>query len=279
MGKLIRYDAMRLWRFGRIFMIILAVSALLSALLIGWALNMLYASADFNMSYSILPSMMMIAGAFLLFGGILVLAAFPFLVYAHYYKGMFSDEGYLTNVLPYKTETLFYSKFLTGTIGTALFYVYGAICGIVALILCMLVTGAFGTDTPTVDTTYPVYVPSVLGNLAVLTAILDAIVYFFASFALVYCIITVVSLFVKKARLIAGIGICYAVSLVGSLIFDLMIPSIVTNAFLDRTMNYEFYSDLSSFLSIVIRLLYHIALFLVSFMLNRHLLQKKLNLE
>ena len=275
MGKLMKYDANRLWRIGRVFMIIIAGTALLSAILFGLAARMLSFSYEIAPQYVILSTTMIMGGIFLLLGGLAALVAFPIITYVNYYKSMFSDEGYLTHALPYKTEHLFYSKFFTGIIGTALLYIYAAICAFFAVILGILVAGGFGAEVPpAVDPSYPAMTVTPLQGVTVLLVILDVPVSFVMTFSVSYCIITFVSLCVRRARVIAGIGIYYGVSSVGSFLISIVAPLVTIGGLTNPGL-----MDLMTLLQIVFILVYHTALLLVSFFLARQLLRKKLNLE
>ena len=278
MGKLMKNEAKRILRVAMPLMIAIAAMALLAALLFGIPLRLERSDTVLNNGYSTVFVVMYTIGALCVFGCIIAAAALPFYIYSDYYKSMFTDEAYLTHVLPYKTEKIFYSKFLTGLIGTALLYVYTLVCAMVALLIGFLVSGYSGSSDVPVEPSLPGYIVyDAFDYLTLATAIVNTIVGFAAGLAIIYAIITAVSLFVKRRRLAVGVCIYFGVNFIGSILFEVVALTLIAEAFSPGSSLYN--SGLASFLQVLFQLLYNTALFLVSFLLTRHLLNKKLNIE
>lgn len=215
--KLLKYDIRaisKLWWIG-------AVSSVAAAI-VGSVLIRFYTYAQENAeknivlglisTFAIIVAVLCVAVIFLAFVFTVVL------VYVRFYRHFFTDEGYLTFTLPVKRSTLFLSKTVNALIW---FFAHFAVIAVSILLFAMLVC-------PTEDTGFFINLAvfegigeffaegwSAVGAwliVYVIEAVLVILISLVYSITLVHFCITFGSVIAKKAKLIASIGLYYAIS-------------------------------------------------------------------
>ena len=205
-------------------------------------------------------------------------------VLRRYYTNFFTDEGYLTFTLPVKPGTHLVSKFLAGYLWTLI--------GMIVTVLCVAILILVGTaDKGLVNTRLVndiVYLFKMIFRSTdkymlrwfiefVLTVLIGAAY----SLLLMYLSVTLGSIVAKKHKILAAIGLYYAISLGISLLMNLIsvftTTSITTSIYSLGDIEQEIYGLVDSMF------LGYVALFaaaaIAAFFINRRLLKKKLNLN
>ena len=215
--KLLKYDFRAIWKIW----LIGAVTALGASVLGGLAIRVL---ADPNIK---LPLLLQIMCAFWFFITVLTLSAFliasQILIYVRFYKHFFSDEGYLTFTLPVKRSTLFISKTVNAMIWSILSYIVFAISilTIFAFASTSLTNGEFIAELGSI------FKGVQLGEVIVMTIfIVEFLLILLAStwfnIALTHFCITVGATITRKHKVLAAIGIYYAVNAAVGLITQIV---------------------------------------------------------
>jgi hypothetical protein len=142
------------------------------------------------------------------------------LVYYRFYKNFFTDEGYLTFTLPVSRKTLLLSKTVNALIWTGLHSLL--------FVLCFLVFGLFNVDLELMN----LILDSIrkawesVGAWFILYAVQGLIILLggaLFTISLIQFCITMGSILVKKAKLLAAIGIYYLVNMVLSFIMQIVL--------------------------------------------------------
>lgn len=224
-GKLLKYDFRAI---GRVWWII-AVSVVGISFVGSLAFRFLFEFAETEET----------AGLFVVFAILslmvcaVALAASVFvtliLVYLRFYKNLFTDEGYLTFTLPVTRSDLLRSKTVNAVIWTVLHTLLLGVCALIFLLIAppaeegegLLSFAAFealGTGLAEIWAECGAW--AVLYGVEILLIALCSVLY---SVSLVHFCITVGSVIAKKMKLLAAIGIYYAVNMVTSF-FSQLIP-------------------------------------------------------
>lgn len=216
--KLLKYDL------GTIFRLwwIAALVSVGMSVLGGFALNL-------NVNHPDAPEAILTAASIFLFFTYFIIAGFvlmtQILIFIRYYRNFFTDEGYLTFTLPAKRETLLNSKVLAGLISMV---ATGGVCvldfGIIFSIVQheVIQSGEFSREVAEFFREIP---RDVAGYLLVysLEALVIIGLLILLSVLFLYCCITFGSMIVKKAKLIAAIGIYYGANSFFSTAIQLML--------------------------------------------------------
>ena len=122
LNKIIKYDFRTMWRIcAPMFIATGIVSVICCALL--------YFTLSFSSGENVLAAMMMATGFYVI--GIFAIFAMSviceFVVFYRYYKSMFTDEGYLTMVIPVGTATLLNAKLISSLLFTLIVMAVGAV--------------------------------------------------------------------------------------------------------------------------------------------------------
>lgn len=202
--KLLRYDLKPIFKYWWIA----ALSSFIISILGGGCVNILQADPEPPDAVSAAA----IAGLILiLFCNIAFTILSEILVYLRYYRNLYTDEGYLTFTLPAKKATLINSKLLMSII------VFAATLGVLLINACSILLIGFGADPDfwkeiafvfsqlwmNLGFYLPLYI--VLGLILMLAAMV-------LSTLVMFCIITISSIIVKKARVFCAIALCYLCS-------------------------------------------------------------------
>ena len=199
--KCLKYDLRSIfsvWWIGAAVLIAFAVPAGLS--LRSVLANAFNGSPTFaeDISALFISPFLILAASFSFFSDILICL--------RYYRHFYTDEGYLTFTLPVKRSTLFNSKLVSAVITKLASFVILAF----ALFLLLLLSGS---DLLELLTEYPVYLSLdsesvILFILKLLTVVLSSLLTLFT----IFFVITLVNSFLKKHRLLAGVGIMYVLN-------------------------------------------------------------------
>ncbi len=194
------------------------------------------------------------------------------------YRSLFSDEGYLTFTLPVKNSTVINAKILTGAIWTSFTLI---VAFIVAMMPNMAMSIRMAGAEEIID--YPAESPSfsVRGLIFFALIILNVVVICFLIPSLYTFCATLVHK-AKRARAFASIGmfvgILYAIVVILVAIF--VITAIITEQYYnsDDMYNYNAISDVLNIVIPLIILAVTVPLTLVSWLVSRHIVDKKLNM-
>ena len=142
------------------------------------------------------------------------------LLMVRFYKNFFTDEGYLTFTLPVKRSTLFNSKLLTS-------FIYNTATAIVLVVSATVMMGiapgigdsatALGGVIESIKSTFEWIKPFMDKQVVLwvvlysIAAILYVLVMFVHETLLIFCAVTFGSLIAKKHKIIASVGVYYAV--------------------------------------------------------------------
>jgi hypothetical protein len=151
--------------------------------------------------------------------------AVQFLVFARFYKHFFTDEGYLTFTLPISRKSLLLSKTLSSVIWTTAHTVLVAVCS-VFLIIGMIpkeegIVGVIGNTVKELWFRFGAWLIAY-----VFVGLILCIATIASSVIIVQFCITIGSVIVKKAKILAAIGIYYAFNSVISLVGQVLSSAI-----------------------------------------------------
>ncbi|MBQ9749983.1 MAG: hypothetical protein IJV87_05315 [Clostridia bacterium] len=272
--KLLKYDLRAIFKYWWI----LAISSVGLSIIGGMCLYALTNFIDTD------PNALMIMVAVLgIVATVIGLSAFlivtEILIFVRFYKNFFTDEGYLTFTLPVKRSQLLNSKLIVT--------VAASLATILMLIVDVVIVFAIGSpDFFNAEIWRSIgwifgEVAQALGAYAIVYAIEIVLIGIFvalSSILLLYICITLASIIVKKAKVVAAIGIYYgaytAVSFAAQLIY------IFGMMFLSGTFaNIPETAMMGAASLILLVLLMFVAVLCVSlYLLEYYLLDKKLNL-
>lgn len=199
------------------------------------------------------------------------------LVWYRYYKNFFTDEGYLTFTLPMQENTLLMSKSISGTVvyivTMIVAFVLLSVCGIFALSFDVGWAGALDGISRFVFEFFKDLGP--YAGVYLTEIILIAIASCIFNVQLGYIAITIGSIIAKKNKLLAGVGIYFAICMAISIISNVL----GTVGILNLDMCLEATSIelmMTIFLGVIIFFL--VAIAVASYFINLSLLKNKLNL-
>ncbi len=264
--KLMKYEFLSM-RKTALFVLLSIVAVSLLAMGLGFLLPPLFQS-DAALAALLFIPLVLLYGGLILAQGVLAVV-FLFLVIYRFFTTTFTDEGYLTLMLPVKRRTLLFSKELFAylmalvtlilvfsSIALSLFPVAGDVLGDVLHEL-------FFSET----------MKSAFGVLTTITTVLSIFVVSAAYVAVAYAAVTVGSTVMQKQKLL------------GSVLFG-FIAVLLTNTLKNLTafpltllMNDAASYELAFFLSSLVNLLLHAALAVGAHFLSEATLGKNLNLE
>ena len=217
--KLLKYDLRAIWKLW----LICAASALGASIIGGIALKMLI-SPKLD-----LPVLLQLICGFWVFISIITISAFligaQVLIYVRFYKHFFSDEGYLTFTLPVKRSTLYISKMVNAMIWNLL---SGTVFIIAILILILLAAssaiGGFGEVFSEIGS---IFYGAQIGEVVTATTfIVEGIIFSLAAtwfnISLTHFCITTGATITRKHKILAAIGIYYAVNAAVGLISNIV---------------------------------------------------------
>ena len=221
--KCLKYDLQAIGRIWWILAVIMMGAALIAGL--GFrALLQITFNPDSEGVIVFLAIVGFLAAILSIFGMIAGLTVSVILVYWRTYTNFYTDEGYLTFTLPVKRSTLYLSKVLTAAIvETATLLVFFLGVGLILLIAPPTTVGG-GLISPVVYTSIGEIFASawvgVGGWLIVWLIALIPLLFLTQLYAsgLVFLCMTIGSVIAKKHKLLAAIGIYYAINAVISFV-------------------------------------------------------------
>ena len=221
--KCLKYDLQAIGRIWWILAVIMMGAALIAGL--GFrALLQITFNPDSEGVIVFLAIVGFLAAILSIFGMIAGLTVSVILVYWRTYTNFYTDEGYLTFTLPVKRSTLYLSKVLTAAIvETATLLVFFLGVGLILLIAPPTTVGG-GIISPVVYTSIgDLFADAwgvVGGWLIVWIIALIPLLFLTQLYAsgLVFLCMTIGSVIAKKHKLLAAIGIYYAISAVLSFV-------------------------------------------------------------
>ncbi|MBQ7379534.1 MAG: hypothetical protein IJW70_07665 [Clostridia bacterium] len=138
------------------------------------------------------------------------------MLYVHYYRKFFTDQGYLTFTLPVSRSTHFWSKTVSGLIYTA---ASGLVCvlSIIIVLLCVLIAALIAPDSMqqldlSVLTQFLQSPHFVYFLAAALLGVILLIAVAFASLVLQYLIITLAATMFRKLKVLSVIVAYYVIN-------------------------------------------------------------------
>ena len=284
--KCLKYDLQAIGRIWWILAVIMMGAALIAGL--GFrALLQITFNPDSEGVIVFLAIVGFLAAILSIFGMIAGLTVSVILVYWRTYTNFYTDEGYLTFTLPVKRSTLYLSKVLTAAIvETATLLIFFLGVGLILLIAPPTTVGG-GIISPVVYTSIgDLFADAwgvVGGWLIVWIIALIPLLFLIQLYAsgLVFLCMTIGSVIAKKHKLLAAIGIYYAISAVLSFVSQFI------SLFLSAGVMSIIFTALSSGMliggttitaMILIAGLIVACLAMVLHFTTVHLLEKKLNL-
>lgn len=284
--KCLKYDLQAIGRIWWILAVIMMGAALIAGL--GFrALLQITFNPDSEGVIVFLAIVGFLAAILSIFGMIAGLTVSVILVYWRTYTNFYTDEGYLTFTLPVKRSTLYLSKVLTAAIvETATLLIFFLGVGLILLIAPPTTVGG-GIISPVVYTSIgDLFADAwgvVGGWLIVWIIALIPLLFLTQLYAsgLVFLCMTIGSVIAKKHKLLAAIGIYYAISAVLSFVSQFI------SLFLSAGVMSIIFTALSSGMliggttitaMILIAGLIVACLAMVLHFTTVHLLEKKLNL-
>lgn len=288
LGKLIKHEWKETYRAGCLFLV-----ALLGVTFLSWLAfqsPMWRSMTEENVYQSIMPGLLDIASVFTLLFYVIMLAVVSggIMIYLaiHFYKTMYTDEGYLTHTLPVTKNQLMISKILIGGIWV-LIVMIGVLLSLFALLNFLV-----GAATPEgyslieiwrmfCDEFGDMFVKLLRDELGINLGV--ALVFFianilispFASMTIIFGAISMGQLFTKHRVLMAIVSYFGLVIING--ILGSVIESVITAAHInvDSAEMFGSYMNINLSASSILSIVMAVAMYLVSYFVTT----KKLNME
>lgn len=237
------------------------------------------ASSVFAAIFQIITSIILVFSVIALFASILIVI---FLLLQRYYKNFFTDEGYLTFTLPVEVKQLLATKLISGFVWT----IVGTIVIFVSIMFFLPFATAedghlisFDVLTTFIDviSSFYRYVGTLNSVLFTVEFILLGVIGVISQLLLYYLAITIGSIIAKKHKILASIGMYFAINSVtgivaGIIMFLIMLISPQTAQNID-----SLYGVSHSFL--IMYILIYALMGTVSYLICKSMLKNKLNLE
>lgn len=239
---------------------------------------MLYFTYGFSEDVNSVFGAVIVTSGFYLLGmaAIMVLGVVTaFISISRYYKSLFTDEGYLTMVLPVKTVTLFSAKLLSTFIWIAFAMLVTGACAIVALYLPTVLYNPDLIGEAVVDIKWMLGFGQPISGIARAALILELIGNVFSFISTVFIIITAVTLgsvILRKQRVIGCILFYFVINLLAEGVIGLA-------AVLSGAIYGENYAEAADLTVAVFSIILHILISCAMYFINLHILDKKFNIE
>ena len=271
--KLLKHDMRSMWHSA---MPLLTVSGILSVICCG----ILY----FSMSYldggaeTDFLDVAMLVGIFYFIGIIAIIAlqsVITVITVVRYYKSIFTDEGYLTMVLPIEHKTLIHEKILFTLIWFAISGVAMILEFIVAVFLPIFLYEPSLLEglVEFINSINGLFFNEGYGVAINVLQIIDAIIYFFEGAMLTLAAITVGAMVMKRKKVL-GAFLFYFITVYLRenvvLVFELVLDIIMISA-----TN----TSLGVMLSLIFSILISTAITVAAYLTMKHIFTKKFNIE
>lgn len=287
LGKLIKYDLKAIKKVFLPFIIVVLSLSLVIPFSIRTAVFANYRNTiSPNIGWGLLfifDTIVIILGSIGFFASILIIFI---AVYEHYYKNLFSDEGYLTFTLPASRSQILFSK----TVASLVWTLIGAFCLSIGVFLVLLLAPT--PDSGLIDPFIIVGIGRAISKLWELVGFW-LILYIFeglllialtilSSITIIELSITVGAALAKKLKILAALGIYYAINTVigGVSQFLTFIASIT---FPIKAAQYLPNMSASRIFSVVALAIFFVCIVFamisaLAYLINERVLQRRLNL-
>lgn len=223
--KLFKYDLRSIWRYFWIILVTVPALSLIASLLFRHALSLDTEKTAAKLVFGI-EMFVFVISLIAVIGSVVVTEV---LLLIRFYKNLYSDEGYLTFTLPVSRKDILLAKTLNALVWSFAHAALIVVCTMIFLLICptppsysdaFISLLAFEIISFVMKTIW-----SSIGAWTLLYAfealVLIAVTIFF-NISLWQLAITVGSIVAKKAKVLAGIGICYAVSMALGILFEII---------------------------------------------------------
>lgn len=211
------------------------------------------------------------------------------MVLVHYYRNLFTDEGYLTFTLPVSTSSLITSKMLASVLWIAV--------AAVITMGCVLVYVTFG-PVPKGQLIYEDFYREV-GELMriigkeitvdivffLIETVVLVIVSVFGAVLQAYLAITIGAIVAKKHKILASVGFYYIINMAISIVINIFTSVFLfgSSEFLE-TGTLDIMTGTASFIGVlhlymIINIVFSLIISITEFLVNRYLLKNKLNIQ
>jgi len=285
-NKLLKYEARSIWRYWWIIAVSIIGLSFVGAFALRFTLTAVEHDVD-EMAFLVAIAMMVVGiSIFCILASLLIT---EILVFVRYYKNFFTDEGYLTFTLPVSRQKMLAAKMLNGLIWTLAHILLIALCG-------LFIFGIISPPPQATGRLINFIVFKQLGDLLsqvwnsvggwLIVYIVEALMFIVAALAfsqsLLYFCITFGSVIAKKAKLLAAIGIYYAVNFTLSIIsqvFGIIFIGIIADgiAYLFPSDS-PFAANAASSLIVLIIICITATLAAIAYFTTQNLIERKLNL-
>ena len=285
--KLLKYDMQSILKIWWIVAAVTIGASILGG--IGFRLIMELSTESVD---SLFPVILMLGGILFFVISVIALSSSfvitEVLIFWRFYKNFFTDEGYLTFTLPVSRKQLFLSKTVNAMVWSALHIVL-VIIGFTIMVLIIPPTesGEFFINTLVINeiSDYFSHLVESIGAWMIAYVIEALIIVFFSLLflvSLIHMCITIGSVIAKKLKLLAAIGIFYAVnavlSFVGQIFWMICASAIVEGAGIILSDASKSLNHLASVLLILILCAIMATLAFLVYCITQRLLERKLNL-
>ncbi len=262
-AKLLKNEFKATYKMMLLFSGLLLLTALLAALVVRFLniTGMTETNAVFPLK-EVIGSLLLMAAMFALI--VYVTGSFIFLV-VRYYKSRFTDEGYLTFTLPATSRQIFLSSYVS-------ILIWNLIIGVVVILsfLIVIILGTMGTEiwNGSADTDG---LGSGLSTVYWILQLATIIVSFLGSIMLTLTSVTIGAVIAKKHKVLAAVGVYYGAN---------MLVGVVTGIISAVVLFAESFTDTDTILTYtyVPQLLIYTIILIGGYVINIHLMGKKLNL-
>lgn len=275
LDKLIKYDMRSLRRILLPLTLAIIAASLLGALALRFIVTVFSEETPSDIAILFTAS----TGMFLFLNAIAIVVyptAVVILVMVNFYKNLYTDEGYLTFTLPVKKGNILLSKFITAMIWSLTAFIVTAGCVFIIIL--------FGTATDTLINTeiMPIlngiasFFGSIFGTASIfyLVQMLASSVYIIVQ---LFLAITIGSIVAKRYKVLASIGIYYALNIATSIIINIVDVIMMLPALINAPDSFDMVASSFIFQPLVNSIIY-IGFAAAAYILTHSMMKNKLNL-
>lgn len=274
--KLLKYDFKSLFKLAGPLYILLAAASVISFGLATVLSALINANTESSIMISFGITSVVIFYFLMLFAIIVAFSVTSFIPVFHFYKHIFSDEGYLTLTLPIKMRDQLLSKTIAGFVVN----LTSSVIGVLAIILSLFVSMIYVIDHSVEESIFSVIIEMLMlsfeGSLYIWTILLYAIYFVIALFyglMVMYMCVTLGAVVFKKLKIVGAIVFYFATSLASGVVETVI--GLIVGIIAGLSDNVE----LASNVSIISTTVVYGVIGVIIFFVNRNLFEKKINLE
>ena len=275
LGKLLKHDMRAQMR----VILPVTICVMISAILCTGALRLAFVLSDITAEpegfAAVLSTIFMSWVVLFVILNVFILLVYPTIalisIVVHFYRNLYTDEGYLTFTLPVKTRSILTSKFISGMIWQLVSYIVLIALGAFILI--------FGTSPEHIVNLSGIrsffdVVGMILGEYGWLafTYLISLLAGSFYGIAALYLAVTIGCVVAKKHRVLASIGVYYVINMIMSTMMSVVSFIIVAVA---TAMNESAALYVSSIVSAAFSIVFTVAALLITV----YMMKNKLNLS